>query len=101
MEEEKEEKCVCKNCPVCPGKTVARWEKRMMAVEENLRILMNRSFQTNMNMKRNFTKLMAGFRAIERAFKINCNKQIEMNETLQDFSSDMGGGLPCGQILHV
>ena len=36
MEEEKQEKCVCNNyCPVCPKKTVARWEKRMMAVGES------------------------------------------------------------------
>ena len=102
MEEEKQEKCVCNNyCPVCPKKTVARWEKRMMAVEENLRILMSRSFQTNMMMKRNHEKIMQGFHAIERAFKLNCNKQIEMTETLQDFSSDMGGGMACAQIFEV
>ena len=96
-----EEKCICKRCPVCPEKTVKRWEERMLQVEENVRIMMSRQFQTNANMKRNFEKIMDGFRAIERAFKMNCNKQIEMTETLQDFSSDMGGGLPCGAIFHV
>ena len=54
-----------------------------------------------MMMKRNQEKLMEGFHAIERAFKLNCNKQIEMTETLQDFSSDMGGGMACAQIFEV
>ena len=96
MEEEKE--CICKRCP---DKTIKSWEARMHAVEENIRIMMSRQFQTNMNMKRNQEKLMEGFHAIERAFKLNCNKQIEMTETLQDFSSDMGGGLACEQVYEV
>ena len=92
-----EEKCICKSAQ----SALKRWEERMLQVEENVRIMMSRQFQTNANMKRNFEKIMTGFRAIERAFKLNCNKQIEMTETLQDFSSDMGGGLPCEQIFHV
>ena len=96
MEDEKEEKC-----KRCPDKTIKSWEARMHAVEENIRIMMSRQFQTNMNMKRNQEKLMEGFHAIERAFKLNCNKQIEMTETLQDFSSDMGGGLACAQVFEV
>ena len=76
-------------------------EARLHALEENVRIMMSRQFQCNMMMKRNQAKLMEGFRCIERAFKLNCNKQIEMNETLADFSSDMGAGLPGEAIFQV
>ena len=78
-----------------------RISARLHALEENVRILMSRQFQTNMMMKRNQAKIMEGFRCIERAFKLNCNKQIEMNETLADFSSDMGAGLPGEAIFQV
>ena len=76
-------------------------EARLHALEENVRLMMSRQFQCNAMMKRNQAKIMEGFQCIERAFKLNCNKQIEMNETLQDFSSDMGAGLPNEAIFQV
>jgi len=92
MEEEKK-------CQKCPRRRV---EARLHALEENVRLMMSRQFQCNAMMKRNQAKIMEGFRCIEQAFKLNCNKQIEMNEQLADFSSDMGGtGFPGDAIFKV
>ena len=66
-------------------------EKRIAALEESMRLVLSSQFQIRKNLERHFKKMMEGFRAIERAFKLNCNKQIEMNEILDDYSSTMPG----------
>ena len=66
-------------------------EKRIAALEESMRLLLSSQFQIRKNLERHFKKMMEGFCAIERAFKLNCNKQIEMNEILDDYSSTMPG----------
>ena len=52
-------------------------EKRIAALEESMRLVLSAQFQIRKNQERNFKKIMEGFKAIERAFKLNCNKQIE------------------------
>ena len=64
-------------------------EKRIYALEENVRLVLSSQFQIRKNQERYFNKMMQGFKAIERAFKLNCNKQIEMNELIEDFSETM------------
>ena len=66
-------------------------EKRIHELEESLRLLLSSQFQIRKNQERNFKKMMEGFAAIERAFKLNCNKQLEMNEILEDYSSTIQG----------
>ena len=66
-------------------------EKRIAKLEEDMRLVLSSQFQIRKNQERNFKKIMEGFKAIERAFKLNCNKQIEMNEMLDDYSSNLSG----------
>ena len=66
-------------------------EKRIAALEESMRLVLSAQFQIRKNQERNFKKIMEGFKAIERAFKLNCNKQIEMNEMLDDYSANLAG----------
>ena len=66
-------------------------EKRIAALEESMRLVLSAQFQIRKNQERNFKKIMEGFKAIERAFKLNCNKQIEMNEMLDDYSANLPG----------
>ena len=66
-------------------------EKRIAKLEESMRLVLSAQFQIRKNQERNFKKIMEGFKAIERAFKLNCNKQIEMNEMLDDYSANLPG----------
>ena len=66
-------------------------EKRIAELEESMRLVLSGQFQIRKTQERQFRKLMEGFKAIERAFKINCNKQLEFNEMLEDFSSILPG----------
>lgn len=66
-------------------------EKRIHELEESLRLVLSSQFQIRKNQERYFEKMMQGFAAIERAFKLNCNKQLEMNEILEDYSSTIQG----------
>ena len=38
---------------------------------------------------RYYEKMMQGFRAIERSFKMNCNAQIAMSEQIEDFTGEL------------
>ena len=64
---------------------------RISKLEEKIRIILSNQFQIRKSHERRFEKIMEGFRAIERAFKMNCSKQIEMNEILDDYSSVVPG----------
>ena len=66
-------------------------EQRIAKLEESMRLVLSGLFQIRKTQQRQFTKLMEGFKAIERAFKLNCNKQLEFNEMLEDFSSVIPG----------
>lgn len=66
-------------------------EKRIAELEESMRLVLSGMFQIRKTQERQFHKLMEGFKAIERAFKLNCNKQLEFNEMLEDFSSILPG----------
>ena len=72
-------------------------EKRIALLEESMRLVLSNQFQIRQMQDRYYKKMMEGFKAIERAFKANCNKQIEMNEILEDYSSTISGE----QILSV
>ena len=63
----------------------------MAKLEDDMRLLLNGLFQIRKLQKRHYEKMMEGFRAIEKAFKLNCSKQFEMNEILEDYSSSVGG----------
>ena len=64
---------------------------RIGKLEEKMRIILSNQFQMRKSQERRFQKIMDGFRAIERAFLMNCSKQIEMNEILDDYSSVVPG----------
>jgi len=66
-------------------------EKRMAELEDSMRLVLSNQFQIRQMQTRYYKKMMEGFKAIERAFKANCNKQIEMNEILEDYSSTISG----------
>ena len=66
-------------------------EQRIAKLEESMRLVLSGQFQIRKTQQRQFQKLMEGFKAIERAFKLNCNKQLEFNEMLEDFSSVLPG----------
>ena len=63
-------------------------EKRIHELEESLRLLLSSQFQIRKNQERYFKKMMEGFAAIEHAFKLNCNKQLEMNGSRENLSSN-------------
>jgi len=70
---------------------MVKMEKRIAALEESMRVVLSNQFQILKMQTRYYKKMMEGFKAIERAFKTNCNKQIEMNELLEDYSSTISG----------
>ena len=66
-------------------------EERLIKIEESVRLLVNGQFQLRKNYERYFKKMMEGFRAIERAFRMNCVAQIDMSEILDDYCSTVPG----------
>lgn len=66
-------------------------EKRMAKLEDHMRLMLSGLFQVRKLQERQYEKMMEGFRAIEKAFKLNCSKQFEMNEILDDYSSYLPG----------
>ncbi len=63
---------------------------KLVSMEETLRILRVEQHDIRRHMKRNYEKMMDGFKCIEKSFKLNCSKQIEFNELMEDMTELTG-----------
>ena len=58
--------------------------KRIIEFEDQIRILTQKVTEIRTMQARNHAKIMAGFRGIEKAFKLNCSAQMTMSEALDE-----------------
>ena len=58
--------------------------KRIIEFEDQIRILTQKVTEIRTMQARNHAKIMAGFRCIEKAFKLNCSAQMTMSEQLDE-----------------
>ena len=62
----------------------SRMEERMVQVEHFERVAMTRMNEVRIMQKRNFDKMMDGFKAIQKAFHMMANAVVDINEDLSE-----------------
>ena len=62
----------------------SRMEERMVQVEHFERVAMTRMNEVRVMQKRNFEKMMDGFKAIQKAFHMMPNAVVDINEDLSE-----------------
>ena len=62
----------------------SRMEERMVQVEHFERVAMTRMNDVRIMQKRNFDKMMDGFKAIQKAFHMMANAVVDINEDLSE-----------------
>ena len=62
----------------------SRMEERMVQVEHFERVAMTRMNEVRVMQKRNFEKMMDGFKAIQKAFHMMANAVVDINEDLSE-----------------
>ena len=91
MEEIKEDVCIpCLNNSdireVMKLETIGehqnRIDKRLMAIEEYERVAMRRMQDVLILQKRNFNKMMDGFKAIQKAFHMACGAVVDLDDEM-------------------
>ena len=64
--------------------------QKLNLICDELRIIRIKQHQLTQNIKRNYDKMMSGFKAIEKAFLMNCAKQMEFSESMEDVAELTG-----------
>ena len=62
----------------------SRMEERLVQVEHFERVAMTRMNDVRIMQKRNFDKMMDGFKAIQKAFHMMANAVVDINEDLSE-----------------
>ena len=62
----------------------SRMEERLVQVEHFERVAMTRMNEVRIMQKRNFDKMMDGFKAIQKAFHMMANAVVDINEDLSE-----------------
>ena len=62
----------------------SRMEERLVQVEHFARVAMTRMNEVRIMQKRNFDKMMDGFKAIQKAFHMMANAVVDINEDLSE-----------------
>ena len=57
-------------------------ENRLMAIEEYERVAMRRMQDVLILQKRNFNKMMDGFKAIQKAFHMACGAVVDLDDEM-------------------
>ena len=63
--------------------SIQRILEKLENIEHQIRCAREQQTKLTHQVIRNYEKMMDGFVAIERAFKMNCWKQVEMNEIVE------------------
>ena len=63
---------------------LARIDERLVQVEHFERVAMTRMNEVRIMQKRNFDKMMDGFKAIQKAFHMMANAVVDINEDLSE-----------------
>jgi hypothetical protein len=72
------------------GETQARItgiEKQLERIERSLKELHKKVFEDLKQQHARYEKMMSGFECIQKAFMMNCEKQQEFNQSLEDLQS--------------
>ena len=62
----------------------SRMEERLVQVEHFERVAMTRMNDVRIMQKRNFDKMMDGFKSIQKAFHMMANAVVDINEDLSE-----------------
>ena len=63
-------------------KHLTRIDQRLMAIEEYERVAMRRMQDVLILQKRNFNKMMDGFKAIQKAFHMACGAVVDLDDEM-------------------
>ena len=67
--------------------SLARIEKNLVFVEKKLGGIEHSLKEVLLKYDAKFSKMMEGFKCIQNAFRLNCAKQMELNENIEDLVS--------------
>ena len=66
---------------------ITKIEKQLERIEISLKELHKMVFEDLKQQHARYEKMMGGFECIQKAFMMNCDKQQEFNQTLEDLQS--------------
>ena len=61
----------------------------IVALEHKLHIMHANVCDLKTMVRRYHNKMMEGFKAIEKSFKLNCKAQMQMSEQIEDFTGEL------------